>query len=63
MTTVSLSRAAEPFEAVETAIDLLGGIKNLPRLGSKILIKPNLVFALQSCTGFITDPRIVEALI
>jgi len=63
MTTVSLSRAAEPFEAVETAIDLLGGIKKLLRPGAKILIKPNLVFALQSSTGFTTDPLIVESLI
>ncbi len=63
MTTVSLSRAAEPLEAVETAIDLLGGIKKLLRPGAKILIKPNLVFALHSSTGFTTDPRIVEALI
>ena len=63
MTTVSLSRAAEPFDAVETAIDLLGGIKKLLRPGAKILIKPNLVFALQSSTGFTTDPRIVESLI
>jgi len=63
MTTVSLSKAAEPFEAVKAAIDLLGGIQRFLRPGTKVLIKPNLVFALRSSTGFTTDPRIVEAIV
>ena len=49
--------------AVEEAIHLLGGIEKFVSLGNKVVIKPNLVFALPPFTGFTTDYPVVQAIL
>jgi uncharacterized protein (DUF362 family) len=49
--------------AVQEAINLVGGIKNFVRPHDRVVIKPNLVFALPYDTGFTTDPRVVQAIV
>ena len=49
--------------AVQEAISLVGGIESFVRPHDKVIIKPNLVFALPSDTGFTTDPRVVQAIV
>jgi len=46
-------------KAVEDAIDLLGGIKNVTRGKNSILIKPNLVAPDKQCT---TKPEVVKTI-
>jgi len=63
LTAVSIVQNANASLAVRKAVDLLGGIENFLRPHDKVVIKPNLVFALDSDTGFTTDPRVVGAII
>jgi len=50
-------------DAVQKAIDLLGGIKSFVHPQDKVVIKPNLVFGLPPYTGFTTDPPIIDAIV
>jgi hypothetical protein len=46
-------------KAVEEAIDLLGGIKNVTKGVNSILLKPNLVAPSENCT---TKPVVIKTL-
>lgn len=50
-------------QAVRKAVDLLGGVTNLIKPGSKVLVKPNLLMAVEPETGIVTHPEIVRAVI
>jgi uncharacterized protein (DUF362 family) len=60
---VSIVQDAEVEVAVRKAIDLLGGIENFVKPQDKVVIKPNLVFALRPFTGFTTDPTVIQAIV
>ena len=40
---VSIVRYEKPFESVKKAVELCGGLKDIPA-GTKVFIKPNVVF-------------------
>lgn len=66
MSKVSLIRcssynAAEVFEAVKKAVDLLGGIGEFVKPGMKVLLKPNLLSARLPEEGVDTHPEVVRA--
>ncbi|HUV06444.1 MAG TPA: DUF362 domain-containing protein [Spirochaetia bacterium] len=48
-------------EAVREAVGLAGGLEDLIRPGSRVLIKPNLFKPAASGTGLVTDCRVTEA--
>jgi len=60
---VSVVQNADVEFAVKEAINLIGGIKSFVYPHDKVLIKPNLVFALPSNTGLTTDPRVVQVIV
>jgi uncharacterized protein (DUF362 family) len=60
---VSIVQDAEVGIAVQKAIDFLGGIENFVHPHDKVVIKPNLVFAVPPFTGFTTDPPVIRAII
>ena len=60
---VSVVQNADVKFAVKEAIDLIGGIKSFVHPHDKVVIKPNLVFALPSNTGLTTDPRVVQVIV
>ncbi|MBU4473108.1 MAG: DUF362 domain-containing protein [Candidatus Omnitrophica bacterium] len=49
------------LEAVKKAIDLVGGITNFIRPGSKVLLKPNLLMSKGPESGIDTHPEVVRA--
>jgi uncharacterized protein (DUF362 family) len=63
VTVVSVVQNPDVQQAVHEALELLGGIESFVHPGDKVMIKPNLVFALPSDTGFTTDPEVVKVLI
>ncbi len=63
MVVVSIVQNVNIELAVQEAINLVGGIENFVRPQDKVVIKPNLVFALPYDTGFTTDPRVVQAIV
>lgn len=63
MAVVSVVQNSNIELAVQEAINLVGGIKNFVRPHDRVVIKPNLVFALPYDTGFTTDPRVVQAIV
>lgn len=63
MAIVSIAQENNMRIAVQKAIRLLGGIENFVCQQDKVVIKPNLVFALPPFTGFTTDYPIVQAII
>jgi uncharacterized protein (DUF362 family) len=63
MAVVSVVQNEDVSQAVQKAIGLLGGIESFVQPNDKVVIKPNLVFALPSDTGFTTDPRVVQAIV
>ena len=63
MAVVSVVQNADVGLSVREAINLVGGIESFVRPHDKVVIKPNLVFALPSDMGFTTDPRVVQAII
>ncbi len=63
MAVVSVVQNADPGLAVQEAVSLVGGIESFVRPNDKVVIKPNVVFALPSDTGFTTDPRVVQAIV
>ncbi len=50
-------------EAVRKSIDLLGGINNFIKPGSKVLVKPNLLSANDPQDGITTHPEVVRGAI
>jgi uncharacterized protein (DUF362 family) len=60
---VSVIRYEKPLESVRRAIDLCGGLNNLPS-GAKVFIKPNVVFWTKSVPfpkwGVVTTSRVVH---
>jgi len=50
-------------EAVERAVDLVGGIARFVSPGAKVLIKPNLCIDKDWRSGATTNPAVVEALV
>ncbi|MFX0079629.1 MAG: DUF362 domain-containing protein [Candidatus Hermodarchaeota archaeon] len=60
---VSIVQDSEVGIAVRKAIDFLGGIENFVQAQDKVVIKPNLVFAVPPYTGFTTDPPVIKAII
>jgi uncharacterized protein (DUF362 family) len=61
---VSISRVGDSlFEAVDQAIELAGGLKDLVTPSSQVLVKPNIYASEPSGTGKITDARVVEAIV
>ena len=60
---VSIFQDSEVGIAVRKAIDFLGGIENFVHPQDKVVIKPNLVFAVPPYTGFTTDPPVIKAII
>jgi len=53
--------SASVLEATEKSIDLIGGITNYVRPGSKVLLKPNLLMAKEPEFGVTTHPEVVRA--
>jgi uncharacterized protein (DUF362 family) len=60
---VSIVQNVDVELAVKEAINLVGGIESFVHPHDKVVIKPNLVFALPSDTGLTTDPRVVQAIV
>ncbi len=60
---VSIVQDSNVGVAVRKAINLLGGIKKFVHPGDRVVIKPNLVFAMRPYTGFTTDPIVVRAIV
>lgn len=52
----------EVERAVRSAVDLAGGLGDLIRIGSRVLIKPNLVAVASAGSGIITSPEVCRAL-
>ncbi len=50
-------------EAVESSLELLGGITSFIRPGSKVLLKPNLLMAKGPESGIDTHPEVLRAVI
>jgi uncharacterized protein (DUF362 family)/NAD-dependent dihydropyrimidine dehydrogenase PreA subunit len=48
---------------VRRSIDLLGGVTNFIKPGSKVLVKPNLLMAKEPESGIVTHPEILRAVI
>ncbi|NLK07112.1 MAG: DUF362 domain-containing protein [Firmicutes bacterium] len=48
-------------QAVQTAIDLIGGMGRFVKRGDVVLIKPNLFVPQKEDTGLITSPRVIKA--
>lgn len=50
-------------EAVRKSIDLIGGISSFIKPQSKVLVKPNLLMAIQPEFGVTTHPEVVRAVV
>jgi uncharacterized protein (DUF362 family)/Pyruvate/2-oxoacid:ferredoxin oxidoreductase delta subunit len=50
-------------QAVRKAVDLLGGVRQFIRPGSKVLVKPNLLMAKEPQFGVTTHPEVVRSAI
>ena len=51
----------DPARLVREAVEQAGGLERVVRPGDRVVIKPNLVVAAPSGTGFTTDVRVAEA--
>lgn len=49
--------------AVRGAIDLIGGINNFIKPGSAVLLKPNLLMAIDPSSAVVTNPEVVRAVV
>ncbi len=63
MVSVAIAQNKSVQNAVEEAIHLLGGIEKFVSPKDKVVIKPNLVFALPPFTGFTTDYPVIHAIL
>ena len=63
MPTVSIVKIDEETveSSVRRAVNLAGGIQNIVKPGSTVLIKPNIMRPQKSGCGLITDARVTEA--
>jgi uncharacterized protein (DUF362 family) len=61
--TISIVKGADRIEAVNKAIDLLGGIKRFVKPGEKVLIKPNVAFASPPILGATANPQLVAEVV
>lgn len=63
---VSIVRYEKPFESVKKAVELCGGLKDIPA-GTKVFIKPNVVFWNKNTVfppwGVITTSRVVQDMV
>ncbi|MBN2329640.1 MAG: DUF362 domain-containing protein [Candidatus Omnitrophica bacterium] len=64
--TVSIQRCnsydrTQVHEAVQTSIDLLGGIESFIKRGDRVLLKPNLLFGRPPEKAVTTHPAVIEA--
>ena len=50
-------------DSVRKAIDLLGGISNFIKPGSRVLVKPNLLMGVAPEAGVCTHPEVIRAVI
>ena len=50
-------------EATKKSLQLLGGITNFVKPGSRVLVKPNLLMAIEPESGVDTHPEVVRAVI
>ncbi|MFH1198994.1 MAG: DUF362 domain-containing protein [Candidatus Omnitrophota bacterium] len=50
-------------DSVRRAIDLLGGISNFIKPGSRVLVKPNLLMGVAPEAGVCTHPEVIRAVI
>ena len=51
------------LEATKKALDLLGGVSAFIQPKSKVLVKPNLLMAIEPESGIVTHPEVVRAVI
>jgi len=51
------------FESVKKAVDLLGGVVNFIKPGSRVLVKPNILMAKEPEFGVTTHPEVVRVII
>ncbi|MEM3526166.1 MAG: DUF362 domain-containing protein [Candidatus Jordarchaeaceae archaeon] len=63
MPIVSVIKSNIAAEAVQEAVDLIGGIQKFVKKEDKVFIKPNLVVPLAKESGAVTDPEVVRAVI
>ena len=60
---VAVVRYEKPFESLKKAVDLTGGLSDLPS-GSKVLIKPNMIVWYEGINfpkyGVLTTSRMIE---
>ena len=63
MVEVSIVQDTKIEIAVQKALDLLGGIEQFVTPRDRVVIKPNLVFAIRPYTGFTTDPIVIRAIV
>jgi len=66
MNKVAIVRYETPYESVKKAVELSGGLENLP-FNAKLFIKPNIVFWTKEVNfpkwGVITTSRVVEDMV
>ena len=55
--------SAKVFKAVESAVNLIGGIGSFVKPGAKVLVKPNILMATPPETGVTTHPEVVRAVL
>jgi uncharacterized protein (DUF362 family) len=60
---ISIVKGADRVEAVNKAIDLLGGIERFVKPGEKVLIKPNVAFASPPILGATANPQLVAEVV
>lgn len=51
------------FQAVKRCVDLIGGVSNFIKTGSRVLVKPNLLLGKEPESGIDTHPEVVRAVI
>lgn len=51
------------FSAVKKAVDSLGGVQKIIRPQSRVLVKPNLLMAVDPASGVVTHPEVVRSVI
>jgi uncharacterized protein (DUF362 family) len=60
---ISVVKGADRIQAVNKAIDLLGGIERFVKPGEKVFIKPNVAFASPPILGATADPQLVAEVV
>lgn len=55
--------SGDKAKLVQTAVDMIGGIKNFVKSGDVVCLKPNLSFASNTDCGATTNPEIVRGMV